>query len=123
MLEHSNGRGVDYAFATVGSPSAIAQSVDMVRPGGTAVIAGMPGNDEVMISVNAHQLTYGRRVIGSPMGSTRLTVDVPRLVDLYQHGRLKLDELITARYRIEHINQAITDMEKGAALRNVIVFD
>jgi S-(hydroxymethyl)glutathione dehydrogenase/alcohol dehydrogenase len=56
------------------------------------------------------------------MGATRLRVDVPRLVALYQQGRLKLDELITARYPLEQINEAITAMERGEALRNVIVF-
>jgi Zn-dependent alcohol dehydrogenase len=49
-------------------------------------------------------------------------VDVPRLVALYQQGRLKLDELITARYPLEQINEAIAAMERGEALRNVIVF-
>jgi Zn-dependent alcohol dehydrogenase len=63
-----------------------------------------------------------RKVIGCLMGSTRLRVDVPRLVELYQHGRLKLDELITNRYPLERINEAIAAMETGEALRNVIVF-
>jgi len=47
---------------------------------------------------------------------------VPRLVQLYQEGRLKLDELITKRYPLAQINEAITSMERGEALRNVIVF-
>jgi S-(hydroxymethyl)glutathione dehydrogenase/alcohol dehydrogenase len=62
------------------------------------------------------------RILGSKMGSTRLSVDVPRLVELYQQGRLKLDELITARYPLERINEAIAAVNQGAALRNVIVF-
>ena len=56
------------------------------------------------------------------MGSTRLGVDVPRLVARYREGRLHLDELITARYPLERINEAIAAMEGGEALRNVIVF-
>ncbi len=47
---------------------------------------------------------------------------MPWLVNLYQQGRLKLDELITAHYPLAQINQAIESMEKGEALRNVIVF-
>ena len=57
------------------------------------------------------------------MGSTRLHVDVPRLADLYACGRLKLDELITARYPLEGINAAIEAMERGEAVRNVVVFE
>jgi S-(hydroxymethyl)glutathione dehydrogenase / alcohol dehydrogenase len=56
------------------------------------------------------------------MGSTRLSVDIPRLVALYREGRLKLDELITARYPFEQINSAIESSERGEALRNVVVF-
>jgi len=61
--------------------------------------------------------------MGSNMGSTRLLVDVPRLVDLYREGRLKLDELITGRYPLAQINAAIDSMARGEALRNVITFD
>jgi S-(hydroxymethyl)glutathione dehydrogenase/alcohol dehydrogenase len=117
------GLGADYAFIAVGSPRAIEQGVAMVRQGGTAVIVGMPANDEVLFSVDAHHITFGRTITGSPMGSTRLYVDVPRLVQLYQDGRLKLDELITGRYRLEEINAAIDSMLRGEALRNVIVFE
>ena len=123
VLALTGNRGVDYAFATVGSPAAIGQAIDMVHRGGTAVVVGMPSNANALFSVNAHHLTDGRRLMGSNMGSTRLLVDVPRLVDLYREGRLKLDELITGRYPLEGINDAIESMEQGEALRNVIVFD
>ena len=56
------------------------------------------------------------------MCGTRLQVDVPRLVTLYRGGRLKLDELITARYSLDGINDAIASMQTGVPLRNVIVF-
>jgi S-(hydroxymethyl)glutathione dehydrogenase/alcohol dehydrogenase len=45
------------------------------------------------------------------------------LAELYQQGRLKLDELVTATYRLEEINEAITAVNQGKALRNVIVFE
>jgi Zn-dependent alcohol dehydrogenase len=56
------------------------------------------------------------------MGSTRLSVDVSYFIELYRQGRLKLDELITARYPLERINDAIDAVKRGAARRNVIVF-
>jgi S-(hydroxymethyl)glutathione dehydrogenase/alcohol dehydrogenase len=122
VLALTGGRGADYAFVTAGSSRAITQSSQMVRKGGTAVIVGMPSNADAECTLNAHLLTYGRTIVGSPMGSTRLAVDVPRLVELYRQGRLKLEELITARYPLEEINEAIASMERGEALRNVIVF-
>jgi S-(hydroxymethyl)glutathione dehydrogenase/alcohol dehydrogenase len=64
----------------------------------------------------------GQRILGSKMGSARLPVDVPRIVELYREGRLKLDELISGRYPLERINEAVASSRSGAALRNVIVF-
>jgi Zn-dependent alcohol dehydrogenase len=122
VLELTEGRGADYAFTTVGSTSAIEQTVAMIRKGGTAVIVGLPATDAALFSVNSHHMVSGRTIRGSNMGSTRLLVDSPRLVQLYQEGRLKLDELITKRYSLAEINDAITSMERGEALRNVVVF-
>jgi S-(hydroxymethyl)glutathione dehydrogenase/alcohol dehydrogenase len=118
----TNGRGGDYAFATVGSSRVISQASRMIRNGGVAVVVGMPSNKDVEFTLNAHELVYDRTVVGSLMGSARLSIDIPRLVELYQQGRLKLDELITARYPLEEINAAIEATERGEALRNVIVF-
>jgi S-(hydroxymethyl)glutathione dehydrogenase/alcohol dehydrogenase len=64
-----------------------------------------------------------KTITGSLMGTTRLSVDVPRLVALYEDKRLKLDELITARYALSQINDAIEATESGTVLRNVILFD
>jgi Zn-dependent alcohol dehydrogenase len=57
------------------------------------------------------------------MGTSRQHAEEPHLVALYRQGRLKLDELITARYPLNEINIAIETIERGAAVRNVIVFD
>ncbi len=122
VLNLTEGRGADYTFVTVGNSTVISQASLMVHSSGVVVVAGMPGNDDVKFTLNAHDMTCGRTLIGSKMGSTRLTVDVPRLVELYQQGRLKLDELITQRYPLEKINEAIISMEQGEALRNVIIF-
>jgi Zn-dependent alcohol dehydrogenase len=118
----TDGRGADYAFTTVGNSMAISQASRMIRKGGTAVVVGMPPNRDTEFTLNAHELVYGRAVIGSLMGSSQMSVDIPRLVDLYQQGRLKLDKLITDRYPLERINEAIESAERGKALRNVIMF-
>jgi S-(hydroxymethyl)glutathione dehydrogenase/alcohol dehydrogenase len=47
---------------------------------------------------------------------------VPTIVQLYREGRLKLDELISCRYRLESINEALASSRSGAAVRNVIMF-
>jgi Zn-dependent alcohol dehydrogenase len=56
------------------------------------------------------------------MGSARPRIDVPMIIDFYRQGRLKLDELITARYPLDQINEAVAAVNRGEALRNVIIF-
>jgi S-(hydroxymethyl)glutathione dehydrogenase/alcohol dehydrogenase len=123
VKELTSGKGADYVFVTVGSPTAVVEGFKMLGREGTLVIVGVPKVDATAtFPIFPMVLSGPYRVVGSRMGSTRLSVDVPRLVDLYQHGRLKLDELITNRYPLEQINEAIEVVEKGEALRNVIVF-
>jgi Zn-dependent alcohol dehydrogenase len=117
------GRGADYAFVAVGNARAISQATELTARGGVTVVVGMPGDNDAQISLNAHVLTEGRTVVGSLVGSTRPDVDVPRLAEWYRQGRLKLDELITHRYPLERINEALDSMERGLALRNVLVID
>jgi S-(hydroxymethyl)glutathione dehydrogenase/alcohol dehydrogenase len=118
----TKGPGVDYTFVAVGNVLAINQAFKMTRRGGSIVVIGLP-EASAMVSLRVHSLVTGeRRVLGSYMGSTRLNRDVPKLIELYQQGRLKLDELISQRYSLEQINQAIAAMEYGGSLRNVIVF-
>lgn len=118
----TSGRGADYVFVTVGSGQALHQGLDLIRKGGTLVLVGMPASG-VKLSIEAANFAGDEQhVMGSKMGSTRLRVDVPKLVELYQDGRLKLDELVTKRYPLEEINEAIAAVKRGEALRNVIIF-
>jgi S-(hydroxymethyl)glutathione dehydrogenase / alcohol dehydrogenase len=123
VREVTAGRGADYVFVTVGSPAAVGQALSLVGRGGTVVLVGMPPAGATAPIPVGDVADNGLRILGSNMGSTRLGVDVPRLVARYRDGRLKLDELITARYPLERINEAIEAMEGGTTLRNVVVLD
>jgi S-(hydroxymethyl)glutathione dehydrogenase/alcohol dehydrogenase len=57
------------------------------------------------------------------MGSNHFPVDMPRLVDMYMAGKLKLDEMISRRIKLEDVNDAFTEMKTGQIARSVIVFD
>jgi S-(hydroxymethyl)glutathione dehydrogenase/alcohol dehydrogenase len=118
----AGGRGADYVFVTVGSNAAITQGFAMSGPRGMTVIVGLPKFTD-KLDISPFDFIKDERVLtGSYMGTTQLQTEIPRLVELYQAGVLKLDELITARYPLEKINDAIEAVEKGKALRNVIVF-
>ena len=65
----------------------------------------------------------GKKILGSMMGDNRFRVDMPRYVDFYLTGQLKLDEMISARLKLDQVNYAFDEMRKGTAARSVIVFD
>ena len=119
----TGGRGVDYAFVTVGRGDAVEQGLACVRRGGTLVVVGMPPSGETFRVETVDLAHNDVRILGSKMGSARLSTAVPLLVELYEQGRLKLDELISGRFPLAEINAAIADARAGAALRNVLVFD
>jgi hypothetical protein len=88
--------GVHHSFECIGLKQTAEQAFAMLARGGTATIIGMiePG---LKIELDPYQLLHERRVQGSLMGSNRFPVDMPRLVDFYMAGKLKLDEMISQR--------------------------
>lgn len=117
------GRGADYVFVAAGSALAVEQGLSLVRRGGTVVLVGMTAEGVKARLETLDIANDAIRLLGSKMGQTRLDLDMPWLVRHYLDGRLKLDELISGRYPLEGINDAIRDVKKGQALRNVIVFE
>jgi Zn-dependent alcohol dehydrogenase len=122
QVRRLTGRGADYVFVTVGAKAAIPQALAMAARSGTIVLVGMPASG-VTVAVDPGDIAHNNlRVLGSKMGGARIQADIPRLVTLYREGRLKLDELISGRYPLAQINEAIASARSGAALRNVILF-
>lgn len=119
----TGGRGVDFALVTVGSEKAYNSAMRYLAPGGSLVMVGMPPAGAILSFEPVIVAFLGQSVLGSYMGDTVLARDIPYLVGLYQQERLKLDELITGRFRLEEINQAIESTVSGKARRNVLVFD
>jgi S-(hydroxymethyl)glutathione dehydrogenase / alcohol dehydrogenase len=117
----TNGRGADYVFVTVGARAAFIQSLGLVARSGSLVLVGMPP-DGVTIDIDPGFIAQDNlRVLGSKMGDSRIKVDIPKLVALHEAGKLKLDELISARYSLDRINEAMASAKAGEAVRNVIV--
>ncbi|MCY4404126.1 MAG: Zn-dependent alcohol dehydrogenase [Candidatus Poribacteria bacterium] len=123
VRELTEGRGVDYAFEVIGNPDTIVQAYRMVRAAGTAVIVGMAHHEKEFSIPAQHFVATERQIIGSFYGSCQPRVDMPKLLNLYTEGKLKLDELITKHYRLDQINEAFADMEAGENARGVITFN
>ena len=116
------GRGVDFAFVTVGAPAAIAAATDLLAAGGAVVVVGLPASG-VMVGYEPTRLaSLNQSIVGARMGRTVLARDIPWLIQHWRAGRLRLAELISNRYPLEAINDAIAATSAGADRRNVIVF-
>jgi S-(hydroxymethyl)glutathione dehydrogenase/alcohol dehydrogenase len=76
----------------------------------------------VKIELPGSDLLDEKRIQGSNMGSNRFRDDMPRYVELYLQGRLKLDELVSARIGLEEVNQGFAAMRRGEVARSVIAF-
>src|SRR5262245_5048714 len=121
-LKKLTGGGPDYAFECVGSGELAATAFRSIGRGGTAVVVGVakPGDST---AVRTMTLPFEEKTLtGSYFGSCVPRVDFPRMLGLYMGGQLKLDELITRRYRIEEAPAAFADLESGKNARGVIVF-
>jgi len=121
VIEMTKG-GVQHSFEALGLTITAEQSFNMLRRGGTANIIGMiPVGQK--ISLMGAAFLGEKRIQGSLMGSNRFPVDMPRLVDMYMAGKLKLDEMISRRLKLEQVNEAFEEMKTGSIARSVIVFD
>src|SRR5215470_10077291 len=120
VLELTAG-GVDYAFEAIGLPATVRQAVRMTRKGGTTVMVGVvPAGINVELP-GADIVLREKSILGCMMGSNRFRLDMPRYVDLYLSGRLKLDEMISARLPLERVNDAFAAMREGTVARSVVV--
>jgi S-(hydroxymethyl)glutathione dehydrogenase/alcohol dehydrogenase len=121
-IRRESGGGVDFAFEALGTAGTIRMAVDVVRPGGTAVVVGMaPLGEEACL--DAYLLTWQEKTVkGSFYGSTRARVDMPALIDLVRAGKLDLDDLVTRQSPLDRINEAYAALDGGEPGRGLIVF-
>ncbi|MGH7306955.1 MAG: Zn-dependent alcohol dehydrogenase [Candidatus Rokuibacteriota bacterium] len=121
IRELTNG-GAEYAFEAIGLKKAAEQAFECIRPGGTATVIGMiPVGQK--IELEGSVFLREKRIQGCSMGSNRFKVDMPKYVDFYQRGLLRLDEMITRRGRLEDVNEAFRAMKAGEVARTVLMFD
>jgi alcohol dehydrogenase (nicotinoprotein) len=123
VVKATRGELADVAIITVGvlHDEVISNAINIVGKSGqvtiTAVGNGWVNENPVML------IGYQRRVQGSIYGGCSPLVDVPLLIGLYQAGKLKLDELITRRYRLDQANEGYQDMLDGKNIRGVIIHE
>lgn len=117
----TDGKGVPYSFEAIGLKISAEQSFAMLRPGGVATIIGMiPFGTK--IELHGADFLRDRKIQGTSMGGNRFRVDMPRLLELWRQGRLKLDHLISGHIELNGINDGFALLKTGAPVRNLINF-
>ena len=114
--------GADYVFEAIGLGSTVEQALDCTRVGGGVVVVGMaPMNHRVSIDP-LRFVREQKTLTGTGYGNARQLIDIPRMVQHYQAGRLDLDRLVSHRYKLEDINEGVERLKQGDAARGVVVF-
>ncbi len=121
-LVQLTGGGADYSFECIGNTTTMRQALECCHRGwGKSVIIGVAESGQE-ISTRPFQLVTGRVWQGSAFGGARGRTDVPRIVDWYMDGKIKIDELITHRLALQDINQGFELMKRGESIRSVVMF-
>jgi NDMA-dependent alcohol dehydrogenase len=125
-LDVTRGVGADQALVTVGllTDEVVATAFAAIRKRGTVVVTALGGLGKNTIQLPGSELTlFEKRIVGALFGSGNPFEDIPRMLELYRDGRLKLDELVTTRYRLEDVNQGYRDLLDGRNIRGLIVHE
>jgi S-(hydroxymethyl)glutathione dehydrogenase/alcohol dehydrogenase len=118
----TGGAGVDHAFEAVGATKLVRQAIESLAIRGTATIVGVLPPD-AMIEFPWMAIRPECKVQTSRMGSNRFRTDIPLYLEFYRQGRLKLDEMVSRRGRLDDINEAFRAMKAGEVARSVLTFD
>jgi S-(hydroxymethyl)glutathione dehydrogenase/alcohol dehydrogenase len=124
--QFTDGQGADAAMITVGviKPEYVSKALAAIRKAGTVVTTAVGPHAVTDVAMDMLELTLSqKRLQGTCFGATSGRSDIARLLQLYRHGKLKLDELITRTYTLDEIQQGYQDMHDGKNVRGVIRYD
>jgi len=119
----TNGENVDYSVEATGLARIIELAFNVIkRNGGLCVFASHPEHGE-KISLDPFELICGKQIKGSWGGMSNPDIDIPKFAELYKKGKLPLEKLISKRYKLSEINDALDDLENKRVGRPLIEID
>jgi S-(hydroxymethyl)glutathione dehydrogenase/alcohol dehydrogenase len=121
VRELTEGRGADYAFEVIGLPTTMVQAHAMIRPGGTAVLVGVPSSG-AEVTFNARNLqSGGRKIIGCTYGSAQVKRDFVDFISFAERGLLDLGAMVTRTISLSEVGEAFRALISGEVIRTVIL--
>ena len=119
IREITSGRGADYTFEVIGNTQTMRQAISAVRPGGTAVLVGIPKLMEDF-SVPTFAILNGKRILCCIYGQAKVRSDFPRFIELIEAGRLDVSSMVTRHMHLDDVNEAFDLMQRGEVIRTVL---
>ena len=122
VLELTNG-GADICVESGGQAATIELGFSLIRKGGGKLLFASHPPEGEMIRLTPHDLISGKQIAGSWGGATLPDRDIPAMFEIFQSANILLGSLLTKRYSLEQINEALDDLEAGTVFRPLIVMD
>jgi S-(hydroxymethyl)glutathione dehydrogenase/alcohol dehydrogenase len=119
LMNLSDGQGEDAVVDAVGNSDVIEKAFLATKKAGKTILAGVLDH-RTKINIDSYPLHFGRQLIGSHGGSAQPDTDIPRYIQLYRIGKLRLEEQITHRFSLPRINEAFEKVRNGEACRCLI---
>ena len=119
IMKITENKGVDFVIEAAGTKATMEEGLGFIHNTGTVVIAGNLSHGE-KIEIDPFDLIKGKKIIGTWGGETDPDEDIPKYMDMYSKSKIKLNKLITNLYKLEDINEAFSDLEKGSVGRALI---
>ena len=123
VVELTRGQLADAAILSPGlmTEDVIIEGFEIVGKAGRVVLVALNAHDLVNVKLPGTMLTtYRKQLRGSLFGDCNPTADIPRILDLYRSGHVRLDELITREYRLDEVQQGYDDLLDGLNVRGVV---
>ncbi len=119
----TGNRGAEYAFDAIALPGTIAQAFGCIGKNGTLVIVGLSAATQKTISISPLNLVLTQKaVLGALYGDCNPRNDIPNILEMYEAGKIHLDELVTRTYTLDEVNEAYADLAAGKLIRGIIEF-
>jgi alcohol dehydrogenase (nicotinoprotein) len=126
VVQLTRGQLADHAIITadLATRELLQQAVEIIGKASGVVVTSVADYDELSLQMSSGPLTgWQKRIQGALFGACNPLYDIPKVLDLYRAGHLKIDELITRRYRLEEVNLGYQDLLAGKNIRGVLVHD
>ncbi len=117
----TGGHLADHLLVTTGAPAALDGAIDLLAPMGRLVIVGMAGDDVTIDVAPSWLAAANKSILGSKMGTARVAVDIPTLIDHHRAGRLDLAGMVSSTHTLDDIQHAFDEAWRGDVVRTVVL--